>query len=269
MAFAASLAFTLGSPRVALGQTRDLRWDPAVDGTVTGVGAAVWLTSVLSQAELAPARCRWCEVDGVDRSAREALLWSHPATAGTMSNVTAFVVAPVAAVGLDWLAAAHDGSAGNIGVDTLLVLESVVIVANVNQLTKLLVGRERPFVHALPADQKAQTPNPSDNNLSFFSGHTSEAAALAASAGTVATLRGYRWAPLVWGVGGALAVTTGYLRIAADAHWLTDVLVGMLVGAGIGVGVPALFHRPEPLAATTSAGLTLPPVRGASFSFAW
>jgi membrane-associated phospholipid phosphatase len=245
-----------------------LVWNPAIDLTVTGVGAAAWIAGEWFQPTLAPASCHWCEVDALDDAVREKLLWTHPATADTLSDVTGFALAPLAAIGLDVLAASHDGSLRNWAEDGAIVFEATAIATGVHILTKILVGRERPFVHALAPETKSRTPRPSDNNLSFFSGHTTGTFALAASAGTVATMRGYRWAPLVWGVGGAFAVTTGYLRIAADKHWLTDVVVGMLVGAGIGIGVPYLFHRPESVA-TTSAGLKPPPPRLASFAFAW
>jgi membrane-associated phospholipid phosphatase len=43
-------------------------------------------------------------------------------------------------------------------------------------------------------------------------------------------------------VGGALATGTAYLRIAADRHWLSDVIVGMLTGVAVGIAVPLLFH---------------------------
>jgi membrane-associated phospholipid phosphatase len=45
-------------------------------------------------------------------------------------------------------------------------------------------------------------------------------------------------------VGLPLAAATGYLRVAADRHYFTDVVGGMLVGAIVGVGIPLLFHRP-------------------------
>lgn len=60
--------------------------------------------------------------------------------------------------------------------------------------------------------------------------------------GTVAPLRGYRWAPLAWAVGLPLAASTAYLRLAADRHYLTDVLVGGAVGTTVGALVPLLFH---------------------------
>jgi membrane-associated phospholipid phosphatase len=263
----ASLASVL-NPRAAEAQVRDLRWDPAVDLTVTGIGAAAWIAGEILQDDLAPARCRWCQVDPLDASAREALRWNRPALADTLSSVSAFVLAPAAAVGLDALAAAHDGAATHVPLDAALIVEATVLAADANALAKLLVGRERPFVHALTLEEKAQMPHPSDNNLSFFSGHTTEAFALAASAGAVATMRGYRWAPLVWGVSGGFAVAAGYLRIAADRHWLTDVAVGMVVGAGIGIAVPCLFHRPESTGADSPGSLAAP-VRIASFAFVW
>jgi membrane-associated phospholipid phosphatase len=240
--FVSSLA---SSPTLAQAQSRSLRWDPALDVTVTAGGAAIWMTSELLKPELAPARCRWCSVDRFDANAREVLLWRDTSAADTMSNVAGFAVVPLAAFGLNALAAAHDGGLGQVGEDSVLIAEAWVASACVTQLTKMLVGRERPFVHALPADEKALTAQPSDNNLSFFSGHSSEAFALAAAAGTIGTMRGYRWAPLVWTVGGLGAATTGYLRVAADKHWLTDVLAGAVVGGAIGFAVPFFFHPIE------------------------
>ena len=40
----------------------------------------------------------------------------------------------------------------------------------------------------------------------------------------------------------AISVFTGYLRLAADKHWLTDVLAGAAIGATVGILVPLLFH---------------------------
>ena len=92
-----------------------------------------------------------------------------------------------------------------------------------------------------------------EDNLSFYSGHTTFAFALASSTATVATMRQYRLAPLVWGAGMLLASTTGYLRIASDKHYGTDVVTGALMGTAMGVGIPYLAHRP----ATSLASLTV------------
>lgn len=270
----AALPLCLASaPAAAQAQTHALRWEPALDATVTAGGAAAWIASEILKGDLAPSHCRWCDVDSMDARVRDAPVWSDT-FADAISNVTGFVLMPLAAVGLDALAAAHDGALGRVAEDTLIVAEAGVVAADLTQLTKMLVGRERPFVHALQPEQKPLTGQPSDNNLSFFSGHSAEAFALAAAVGTVSTMRGYRWAPLTWSVGGAVAATTAYLRIAADKHWLTDVVVGAMVGAGIGFAVPFLFHSAvddhTALAGSTSAPLRAPALpTGTIMTFAW
>ena len=58
-------------------------------------------------------------------------------------------------------------------------------------------------------------------------------------------MRNYRLAPLIWAEGLAVAATTGYLRIAADKHYFSDVLSGALIGSAVGFMVPYLFHPPS------------------------
>lgn len=228
----------------AQAQVRELRWDPRVDGTVTIVGGGLWLASIALQPVLAPSTCRWCRSDTLDVEARDTLRWRDPRGAQDLSDVAAFAVVPSATLGLDALAASHDHALRGAGLDAYLVLEATVLAADVNQLTKLLVARERPYVQTAQAGEGGRRRHTDDDDVSFFSGHATEAFALAAATGTVATMRGYRWAPVPWGFGCVLAAGTGYLRIAADRHWLTDVLVGTIVGIGIGIAVPLLFHAP-------------------------
>ncbi len=63
---------------------------------------------------------------------------------------------------------------------------------------------------------------------------------MATSAGEVARRRGSPVAPLIYATGYAIAISTGYLRIAADKHYFTDVAVGAAVGTAVGFAVPAL-----------------------------
>ena len=136
------------------------------------------------------------------------------------------------------------GDVRTAGVDSLLILESVAISSALTQLTKFSVGRERPFVHALPDGEKGLTEHPADNNLSFFSGHTSLAFSIAVSASTTMTLRGYDLAWLSWATLLPGAVTVAYLRMAGDRHYLSDVVLGALVGGGVGFLIPWL-HQPR------------------------
>jgi membrane-associated phospholipid phosphatase len=247
----------------------DLRWNPAVDWTILGTGVAALAVSELKKGDLAPTTCRWCEPDGFDLAAREALVWKAPATAGTASSAIAFGFAPVSALLTLSLAAAHEHvSASDVVKDAVLAGEATAIAVELDQLAKFAAGRQRPFAYALGPGERDHPADP-DDDLSFFSGHTTLTFALAASVGTVATMRGYRWAPLTWTLGGTLAATTGYLRIAADRHWLTDVLTGAVVGTAVGILVPLVFHgRADDSPTSASAASQSAPV-DAAMSFVW
>jgi membrane-associated phospholipid phosphatase len=244
-----------------------LRYDLRVDVPIAGVAMAGWLTSELLKGQLGAATCRWCDsVPGIDRAARDGLKWQDTERANTISNVTGFALAPLAAVGLTALAAQHDGALGNAGIDTLLIAEATALAVDLNQIVKFSVGRERPFVHALAPADKLLTAHPADNNASFYSGHTNLVFALAVSSGTVASMRGYRWAPAVWVGGLTVAATTGYLRIAADRHYFTDVALGAAVGSAIGFAVPWLMHRAGSKAPIVTAGVG---TAGGALTWAW
>jgi membrane-associated phospholipid phosphatase len=221
----------------------DLTYDWKVDGAITAAAVVVWGGTQIFQRSLAPTSCHWCDPGPLDSDARDALRWSNTGAANTASNLGAYVFMPLATVGVMALGAHSEGRLSEMAGDALVIAEAVALAGSANQIVKLTVGRERPFVHALPPSQKPLTGNPSDNNLSFYSGHTSFAFSLAVSTGTVASIRHYRWAPVIWGVGLAGATAVGYLRIAADKHYLTDVVTGAAVGGGFGFVVPYEFHR--------------------------
>jgi membrane-associated phospholipid phosphatase len=239
---------------------QELRYDLALDVPITIGGGAALAVSEILKADLAPSSCRWCDragdgsdtLNGLDRGVRDGLRWENPGAAATASNVIGLAMMPLA-MGTNAIAAAHDERASSIGIDLLVVTEAGVLAAGLNQVVKFMAGRERPFVHVLTPDQKKLTEQPSDNNLSFFSGHTCVTMAIAVAAGTTASLRKYSWAPVVWGTGVTLSLTTGYLRIGADKHYFTDVMTGALAGALVGFVVPYVFHRPQDSPAGSAA----------------
>jgi membrane-associated phospholipid phosphatase len=273
----ASLSFvaaaSLASTRAEAREPYPLKYDLRIDVPVTSVMALGLMTSELFKASIVSKSCHWCAVPTLDQSARNALVWRDTGSADTTSYVTAFALAPAAAFGLDVLAASNAKYTQGALLDALVIGEATLVAATLNQVTKFAVQRERPFVHALSAEARLTTGHPSDNNLSFFSGHTSIAFALATSAGTVAELRGYRMAPVVWATGLPLAFLSGYLRIAADRHYLSDVLTGMLIGSAAGVAVPLLFHSRQQAAQSpvivASPGGSIPAPRTFEITGVW
>jgi len=255
----AALLLAATTSRAALAQ--ELRGSQATDLAVALGGAGTWVTSEGLQDELVASRCRWCDRSGgvdtlnaVDRAAR-SLRWRRKSVAGTLSDL-ALLATPVAAGASSFIAAGRDGGAHELGSDALVIAETGVLAADMDQLVKFLALRERPDTHQLALTDPSAARRSADDDLSFCSGHTTEAISLAVAAGTVSSLHGYRLAPLVWGTALPLAAVTGYLRIAADRHYLTDVLAGAMLGAAVGFLVPYALHRPDSPgvgAATTQA----------------
>jgi membrane-associated phospholipid phosphatase len=240
---AVSLALALG-PASARAEPHALRYDLATDGAMAAGGWLLYLSSELAKEHLAPERCRLCGTNALDADTRDLLVRSPGDGARHASDALAFVLLPAGMAAHQLLAArgAGDGEAGLV--DVLLVAEAAALAMDLNQIVKFAVGRQRPFVRYGNSPEADRRPD-ADDNLSFYSGHTTFTFALAAAAGTVSDLRGYRSAPWVWGVGLTLAATTGYLRIAADRHYLTDVLVGAAIGTALGIVLPRALHGRE------------------------
>ncbi len=227
------------------------RLGPDLGATAALVGGWVLSETVLKNT-LAPAACRWCATNDFDLSVRKAFYPSlQPSPQGEKiadlsSGVVGFAVLPLMLVGLDaWLmAGAQDEWVSEWAVDILLATEATFAALALNQVVKFSVGRARPFTVDAPPGLLAQAVAPSDANLSFFSGHTTLAFGVVASLSTIASMRGHKAAPLMWVLGTPVALVTSLLRIGADKHWASDVLLGALVGTAFGIGVPLLFHAP-------------------------
>ncbi|MET0283785.1 MAG: phosphatase PAP2 family protein [Polyangiales bacterium] len=211
------------------------------EAPLAAAGAALWLLTEGLKPRLAPTDCRLCGRNGLDSAVQDGLLLQNVHPARRLSDallfglVPGFAFASVAGIGL------ADNKWRSAGENAVVLSEVVVATALLTQLTKYTVGRERPFLRTQRDNGLTVTHGP-DDNLSFFSGHTSLTFALAVGAGSIASFRDSKHAPWIWGVGMPLATLTGYLRIAADRHYFTDVLTGALVGSAIGVLVPWL-HR--------------------------
>ncbi|MBZ4416999.1 phosphatase PAP2 family protein [Myxococcus sp. RHSTA-1-4] len=256
----------------------ELRFDWARDVAITGTAGVLWISSeTFFKDDLAPPECRWCDraPDGTDTLNRLDR-WGRGLAgeteqsrdrANTWSNIMGFAVVPAGVLGLQYAVGNGSGAPDRFfAEDATIIVQSAVLASLANQTVKFIVGRERPFVHQLPEDQKRLTEHPTDNNLSFYSGHTNLAFALVVSAGTVASLRGYDNQAWIWGVGLPLATSVGLLRMGADKHYLTDVATGAVLGAAFGVAVPLLLHgrTDETVPARLSGGnVRMTPMAGA------
>lgn len=211
----------------------------------TSIGAAGGISHLLTdgylKTKLAPSVCRWCEPPAFDVAVRGALVWRNLHRAEVLSDLDGYVLAAVVNVGLLSIGTLSSGPATLArGIDDgIPVLEAVVLSNIVRQIVKYSVGRQRPAVHY----GESTRPHGLDDNMSFLSGHTCLAFALATSAGVVAHERGYRIEPAIWIAGMSIAGTTAYFRIAADQHYLSDVLVGSAVGVASGLLAPLLMRR--------------------------
>jgi membrane-associated phospholipid phosphatase len=239
----AAMAFT---PAAASAQTapRELSVNVPVDLAVTGGLGALWIGSELAKSSLVPSGgCRWCARNSFDESVRNAL-WIPGAEKriGLLADLNGFLLVPALAYGNLAFLSQDANRPSYFWKDALIVTEVATVAAALNQGTKFFVARERPFVRNKAAGSSPVSYNSADDNLSFYSGHTSLAFSMAAATGTVAQMRGYRYTPYVWATGFSLAAFVGYLRIAADKHYMSDVLVGAATGTAAGVLIPLLFH---------------------------
>lgn len=268
---AAWCLFALASAQPTRAQTFELAYNPQVSLPLT-ITTGVWvLGSELAKPWLTADGCRWCDrtADGrdtlnpIDAGLRRALLWRNTAAGNLLSHVVAYGVVPLMAAGSLALAQWHRGGLSRLPVDLLVVLEAGMVALSLSQIVKFSTGRQRPYAHARQGMDPASYVRSSDDDVSFYSGHTSATIAVAVAAGSVALLRGYRSAAWVWVPGLVLAAATAYLRVASDRHYVSDVWVGSLVGAGVGVAVPWLLHArrvasaPQPSVAGVPGGAML------------
>jgi membrane-associated phospholipid phosphatase len=123
------------------------------------------------------------------------------------------------------------------------------------EIVKGASGRARPFERECRDDPHAARCRGSDTFEAFYSLHSGVAFA---SAGTSCALHASRTLDgdvasdaVSCAISLALATTTGLLRVASDRHYLSDVIVGGLVGFLVGYVIP-LWIVPERSGPTVS-----------------
>lgn len=240
---------TAASSRSPLTPPVALSHDVGIDSAATGILAGSLVTWSFVKSNALSSTCVICdgaqpgEVNALDDLFRSAFRRRDGAAASTAGDIVTYGAAPAVGLALTVGAALADRRGDEAPLNSLLVLESSLGAIAVDEALGAFVRRERPRLHALDGDAKAASLADSDGASSFPAGHTSSIMAITAASATIATLRGYRLAPLLWIVGSAVGLTATYLQIAADRSYFTDNLAGAAVGLGVGVLVPVLFHR--------------------------
>jgi membrane-associated phospholipid phosphatase len=182
----------------------------ALVATAVGLGALVALRG---------AHVPWLDAEWMEEIVEHrSPVWEGPALVFNYlgGGVVATFVVPLAVLAV-LLALRHWWSA-------LYWVLAVALSAGLVQLLKNLFDRARPHDILVVADHG-----------SFPSGHTANAATMAVVIGIIA----WRW--WVWALGALYTVAMALSRTYLGAHWVTDTVGGMLLGAGVAVLVWAVL----------------------------
>lgn len=254
-----SLALPARADGLNAGATDKVALDIPADAVLIALGGIGSLVPELFKSQLAPSQCRWCGANAVDRFFHDSLAGAVVSrkTANTLSNVTGYMLAPAAALA-GALVATGPHATPDAGLRAaVIVVEGSVVAVALTQSVKLLTARARPFVvynhPSQPDEGGLYNFSDPDSHLSFPSGHSTIAAALGVGTAMTATLEESPAAPWLWGAAGVLTVSTGFLRMMAEKHWVSDDLGGIAIGAGCGVLFPLLHRRGSLLGGSTGA----------------
>lgn len=135
-----------------------------------------------------------------------------------------------------------DGFDTALGNAALIYGETQAASILLNAAVKLAFGRPRPYTHSHdPGVQEFAKKEGPDAYASFYSGHSSLSHTAAMSGSILYAMRTDDLVArhVVWGFEFALAGVTAQLRVRAGRHYPTDIWTGALVGAGLGLAVPA------------------------------
>ena len=128
---------------------------------------------------------------------------------------------------------------------SLITFETYLLNATFTNLTKEIAQRKRPFLYnpSVPLKRKQKA----DATSSFYSGHTSSVATATFMFAQIYSdyHPNSKAKPYIWATAALIPAVTGYLRIRGGKHYPTDVIVGYIAGASIGVFVPILHRKKE------------------------
>jgi hypothetical protein len=156
----------------------------------------------------------------------------------------------------------------NAGQVFVLYLETMAITGAFFTMSNGHVERVRP--NAYSADVSLGEKMRSNTKNAFYGGHNSATAGATFFAAKVfhdfnpdSPARHY-----VWAAAAAAPAIVGYMRMQAGKHFLSDVILGYVVGAGAGILVPQL-HKKSNNSNFSLFPVAAPDYRGAALSYSF
>lgn len=234
-----------------------VEWDPAWPEFGVGeyIAGAVGIAALATGRLLPLPRAHWRGGFGLDESARRSLRLRKPAARrwardGSDIGITINASWPFfdALVVAGWYR-----DSPHVAVQQALIsAEVAAVTAGIQGLVSYVASRERPYGRECGGELDPLTRDCVDRDryYSFFSGHSSQSFAAAA-----VNCMHHSYVPLYGGAADrwacvgtfGVAATTALLRVATDVHYVSDVVMGALVGTTTGLLLPwALHYRHGP-----------------------
>lgn len=141
--------------------------------------------------------------------------------------------------------------------DMTIAFESYTVSAALTWIVRVSTRRPRPFLYVEGAYEGSR--ESSNSTHSFWSGHVAYMAAFTVSLAYLTTRRhGWRspWTWILWTAAVGVGTSSAVLAVVTGKHFLSDALVGLGTGAGIGLLVPLAHPR------SSKAAVTVTPVAG-------
>ncbi|MDX5418159.1 MAG: phosphatase PAP2 family protein [Hymenobacteraceae bacterium] len=154
-------------------------------------------------------------------------------------------------------------SAGTVG---FLYLQTMAVTGAIFTMSNGNVERVRPNAYSPDVDLSEKMRGNTKN--AFYGGHNSATAAATFFAAKV--FHDYNpdspARPYVWAAAATVPAAVSYLRLKAGKHFLSDIILGYVVGAGAGILVPQL-HKKSNKTNISLVPVTAPQFRGAVLSY--
>jgi membrane-associated phospholipid phosphatase len=190
-----------------------------------------------------PDHCRFCGTNDLDVAIRNVVHTNDSRSPALASHIVSLGAVPLLALGAVVVPALESDHGSYALADGVVIVSGFVLTSGLADFSKKVTARERPAFYYGRQAQTESAHNSSDRYRSFFSADTAWAFSVASSGAALAYERGYWTAPFALAGGAVFGAAAGGLRMVADMHWFTDVLVGAAVGTGAGLVSPLLLHR--------------------------